>query len=48
VEISYAIIFTLQEKDAIEIEPECLVKVDEFGFFMHWKSEPRVRRLSAH
>ena len=31
-----------QEKDAVEIEPDCLVKVDEFGFFMHWKSEPRV------
>jgi len=31
-----------QEKDSIEIEPECLAKVDEYGFFMHWKSEPRV------
>lgn len=24
-------------------EPNCLVKVDEFGFFIYWKSDGRVR-----
>ncbi|XP_035703869.1 1-phosphatidylinositol 4,5-bisphosphate phosphodiesterase isoform X2 [Folsomia candida] len=30
-----------EEKDAVEMEIECLVRVDEYGFFMNWKSEPR-------
>ena len=25
------------------IEPGCMFKVDEFGFFIYWKSEGKVR-----
>ena len=28
-----------------DYEPDCQVKVDDCGFFIHWKSENRVRRI---
>lgn len=30
-----------EEKDSSDFEPGCLFKVDEYGFFIYWKSEPR-------
>lgn len=31
-----------EEKDNIELELACTFKVDEYGFFIYWKSEGRV------
>lgn len=31
-----------EEKDNMEIEPNCLFKVDEYGFFIYWQSEGKV------
>ncbi|XP_043243202.1 1-phosphatidylinositol 4,5-bisphosphate phosphodiesterase-like isoform X2 [Amphibalanus amphitrite] len=28
-----------EEKDNVDFEPQCLFRVDEYGFFMYWKSE---------
>ncbi|XP_073980510.1 no receptor potential A isoform X1 [Rhodnius prolixus] len=30
-----------EDKDSSDIEPNCLFKVDEYGFFIYWKSEGR-------
>ncbi|XP_046642966.1 1-phosphatidylinositol 4,5-bisphosphate phosphodiesterase-like isoform X1 [Daphnia pulicaria] len=30
-----------EEKDTFDLEPSCFFQVDEYGFFIHWKSEPR-------
>ncbi|XP_044731341.1 1-phosphatidylinositol 4,5-bisphosphate phosphodiesterase isoform X2 [Chrysoperla carnea] len=30
-----------EEKDNTELEPGCMFKVDEYGFFIYWKSEGR-------
>ena len=27
-----------------DFEPDCTVKVDECGFFIYWKSDPRVKK----
>lgn len=32
-----------EDKDNTEHEPNCLFKVDEYGFFIYWKSEGKVR-----
>lgn len=32
-----------EDKDSSDLEPSCLFKVDEYGFFIYWKSEGRVR-----
>lgn len=32
-----------EEKDNTEIELNCMFKVDEYGFFIYWQSEGRVR-----
>lgn len=32
----------LEEKETIEYEPNCLFKVDEYGFFIYWKSDGKV------
>ena len=37
-----------QEKDTFDFEPSCFFQVDEYGFFIHWKSEPRVNPLKNH
>lgn len=34
-----------EDKDSSDIEPNCLFKVDEYGFFIYWKSEGRVSAL---
>ena len=31
-----------EEKDNTELETGCLFKVDEYGFFIYWKSEGKV------
>lgn len=31
-----------EEKDNTELELACTFKVDEYGFFIYWKSEGRV------
>lgn len=31
-----------EDKDSTDLEPSCLFKVDEYGFFIYWKSEGRV------
>lgn len=31
-----------EEKDNTEFEQGCMFKVDEYGFFIYWKSEGRV------
>jgi hypothetical protein len=31
-----------EEKENIEYESKCLFRVDEYGFFIYWKSEARV------
>lgn len=31
-----------EEKDNTELEPACLFKVDEYGFFIYWKSEGKA------
>lgn len=35
-----------EEKDNTDFEPSCLFKVDEYGFFIYWKSEGRVSQLA--
>ncbi|CAH0387583.1 unnamed protein product [Bemisia tabaci] len=30
-----------EEKDSSDFEPNCMFKVDEYGFFIFWKSEPK-------
>lgn len=30
-----------EDKDSSDIEPNCLFKVDEYGFFIYWKSDGR-------
>lgn len=42
------LILIMQDKDTAELEPDCLLKVDEYGFFLHWKSEPRVSFHLSH
>lgn len=32
-----------EEKDNSELELSCVFKVDEYGFFVYWKSEGKVR-----
>uniref|UniRef100_A0A182TIL3 PLC-beta PH domain-containing protein n=1 Tax=Anopheles melas TaxID=34690 RepID=A0A182TIL3_9DIPT len=34
-----------EEKDNNELEPNCMFKVDEYGFFIYWKSEGRDMKL---
>lgn len=36
-----------EEKDNSDFEPSCLFKVDEYGFFIYWKSEGRVSQLAV-
>jgi phosphatidylinositol phospholipase C beta len=31
-----------EEKENVEYESKCLFRVDEYGFFIYWKSEGRV------
>lgn len=31
-----------EDKDSSDVEPSALFKVDEYGFFVYWKSEGRV------
>lgn len=31
-----------EEKDSSDYEQSCMFKVDEYGFFIYWKSEQRV------
>lgn len=31
-----------EEKDNTDLEPACVFKVDEYGFFIYWKSEGKV------
>lgn len=33
-----------EDKDNTEFEASCLFKVDEYGFFMYWKSEGKVKQ----
>jgi PH domain len=35
-----------QEKDSFDYEPQCMFKVDEYGFFIYWKSEKKVSALT--
>lgn len=32
-----------ETKDIQDYEKDCTFKVDEYGFFLYWKSEERVR-----
>ena len=41
--VCFFLIFYQKEKDTTDYEPSCFFQVDEYGFFIHWKSEPRVR-----
>lgn len=34
-----------EEKDNTELEPACVFKVDEYGFFIYWKSEGKASAL---
>ncbi|KAF9823437.1 hypothetical protein SFRURICE_006650 [Spodoptera frugiperda] len=34
-----------EEKDNTELEQNCLFKVDEYGFFIYWKSEGRLQKV---
>lgn len=36
-----------EEKDNTDLEFACTFKVDEYGFFIYWKSEGRVRILNS-
>jgi len=36
----------LQESSTLE--PNCVVKVDDYGFFIYWKSEGRVNKFDYH
>lgn len=31
-----------EDKENTEYEPNCLFKVDEYGFFIYWKSDGKV------
>jgi len=31
-----------EDKETTEYEPNCLFKVDEYGFFIYWKSDGKV------
>lgn len=31
-----------EDKDNTEFEADCMFKVDEYGFFVYWKSEGKV------
>lgn len=31
-----------EEKDNYDYEPKAMIKVDEYGFFIYWKSDGRV------
>lgn len=35
-----------EEKDNTELELNCTFKVDEYGFFIYWKSEGKVKRVA--
>lgn len=35
-----------EEKDNTDLELACTFKVDEYGFFIYWKSEGKVSVLS--
>lgn len=35
-----------EEKDSSDFEQSCTFKVDEYGFFIYWKSEQRVSFFS--
>lgn len=35
-----------EEKDSSNFEPRCMFKVDQYGFFIYWKSEPNVSLYS--
>ena len=34
-----------EDKESTDFEPKCLFKVDEYGFFIYWKSEGRVSSI---
>lgn len=34
-----------EERDNAELEQRALFKVDEYGFFIYWKSEGKVSKL---
>lgn len=36
-----------EEKDNTDLELACTFKVDEYGFFIYWKSEGRVSGRNA-
>lgn len=36
-----------EEKDNTDLELACTFKVDEYGFFIYWKSEGRVRFIQC-
>lgn len=36
-----------EEKDNTDFEATCTFKVDEYGFFIYWKSEGRVSQLGG-
>lgn len=40
--ITFLIIIFKKEKGEIVYEPDALFKVDEYGFFIYWKSEGKV------
>ena len=31
-----------EDKETTEFEADCMFKVDEYGFFIYWKSEGKV------
>lgn len=37
-----------EEKDNTDLELACTFKVDEYGFFIYWKSEGRVSTSRFH
>lgn len=37
-----------EEKDNTDLELACTFKVDEYGFFIYWKSEGRVRSFDVY
>lgn len=36
-----------EDKETTEYEPNCLFKVDEYGFFIYWKSDGKVVRYNV-
>lgn len=36
-----------EEKDVTDLEQNALFKVDEYGFFIYWKSEGKVRIIKT-